>query len=137
MESSDGLAWVFRDGKLRREIPPPPPPEILPAVVGAGPGLDTGVPLPDVPREWERKERCYCGSDDLNAREFPEVVRVLYGPPLPHAAHCPKFGTESGTKGGAYADRSGENPDVPPCCRSGEAHFHDKHILFENGKELF
>ncbi len=42
-EAEEGLAWVWRDGRLRREVPPVEP------AVEDGPGLWKGIPLPGEP----------------------------------------------------------------------------------------
>lgn len=82
--------------------------------------MQTDIPLP----VQGGRVRCYCGVDVLNAREFPEVVRVRYGFPLPHAAHCP-----------LYVDPQRATGCVS-CDRTEEPHLH-RSVLFEAGKELF
>lgn len=112
-EVSDGLAYVFLNGRIVRAVPPEAPP--APAVQ-AGPGLDSDIPLPVQPevRRWrDRTMVCRCCADDIPAL-------------LPHKEYCPLYVAPVRRVTGCQAC---DTTDLP--------HFHDKHILYEAGKELF
>lgn len=105
------VGYVYRDGRLRREVLPP---EALPApAVGAGPGLQTDVPLPqNVSWEEARRNRCCCCADMI--------------PALAHAPYCPQ-----------YVEPVRVLTGCAPCDTTQEAHFHPGHILYQSGRELF
>lgn len=86
-ESNDGLAWVWRDGKLRREMPPPPP-ENAPVVVDVGPGLE----LPS----WRRAERCCCGADTETVVAHREYL-LAAGLNVGHLPYCPLHTLKEGS----------------------------------------
>jgi hypothetical protein len=109
-----GLAWVYRDGRLIRAVPP----EITPApAVQAGPGLESDIPLPVLPpgvQSWkDRTQVCRCCAEDIPAL-------------LPHKEYCP-----------LYVAPVVRVTGCPVCDTTDTPHFHDKHILYEAGRELF
>src|SRR6266576_2526592 len=104
----DGLAWVYKDGRLRRALPP----ELTTPAVGAGPGLESGIPLPLQPEAWRPRVVCRCCADII--------------PALSHAIYCP-----------LYVAPVVRVTGCQQCDTTQEPHFHDKHVLYEAGRELF
>lgn len=116
----DGLAYVFQNGRIVRAVPPEAP---LAPAVQAGPGLESGIPLPVLPPAWkDRSTMCRCGLDVLRVR----YSELLTAAGINHAAHCPQFVAPVLRVTGCRE-----------CDTTNGPHFHDKHILFEAGKELF
>jgi len=109
----DGLAYVFKGGRIVRAVPPEASP--TPAVQ-AGQGLQLDIPLPvqSGVRAWKDRNRvCRCCAEEIPAL-------------LPHKEYCPLY----------VAPRLRET-GCEQCDTTDAPHFHDKYILFEAGKELF
>lgn len=88
-ESAQGgqrVGYVFRNGRLRREVLPPEAPT-APAVVGGGPGLEANIPLPlePPPEFWEMAKAldaecvlCHSTEPHLHGSKLFEAGRELF-----------------------------------------------------------